>query len=423
MGTIQQPKAKEEVQKDNLDSMLLLKIASMALLVAPAMAAYCDSLIGTQPNPNTFTEVTANSGLLPGCGASRCTDPNNWVGRVWARKDYCENHGMRLCTIEELENGHAQGTGCQFDSKEVWSSSWCSGGRWTYNWNDSTKVCRVQSYGASIRCCADDAPTVKEVVRSSSPHIQDVKCEGQRYMCDSRDEAQKACEHVGATLCSRAQVESAGSHCTFGWVTDGRGYYMTTLEPGCGVVGWNTRAATNANAYCCKMQEGETGCWELGDSQTARDDVCEGDLKCSRAGYDGRNWRCENHHCCTAQPTPEPTAEPTAEPTTAEFFVATSLSNALDAHRWKTGVLDNTVYKCDEVTNRCFFNEAGDRGTWKIFDSIPATEMKGNPTITTPDGTVFETDDEKITVQTTDGSRNTFPWECACSQASSIIVH
>jgi len=140
--------------------MLLLKITGMALLVAPAMAEaeYCDSLIGTKPNPNTFTEVTANSGDLPGCGASRCKDPNTWVGRVWARKDYCEDNGMRLCTIQELKNGHAQGTGCKFDSKEVWSSSPCSGGRWTYNWVDGTQECRVETYGASIRCCADDAP-------------------------------------------------------------------------------------------------------------------------------------------------------------------------------------------------------------------------------------------------------------------------
>jgi len=395
--------------------MLLLKITGMALLVAPAMAAYCDSLIGTKFD-NFDTEVRANSGLTPGCGASRCVDPDKWVGRVWARKDYCEDNGMRLCTLHELKNGHAQGTGCHFDSKEVWSSSSCSGGRWTYNWNDSTQVCRVESYGASIRCCANDAPTVRAVVRSSSPHMQDVKCEGERYKCNSRDEAQEACEHVGATLCSRAQVESAGGYCTFGYVTDGLGYYMSTLERGCGSIGWNTDSSRNmANAYCCKLQEGDRGCWYLGDSIDSRDDACEGDLTCARPGYDGRNWGCADGHCCSVAPTPEPTAEPTAEPTTAEFFVATSLSDALDAHRWKTGLLDNTVYKCDEVTNRCFSNEAGDRGTWKIFDSIPATEMKGNPTITTPDGTVFETDEEKITVQTTDGSRNTFPWECACS--------
>merc|ERR1711862_159032 len=156
MGTIQQPKAKEEVQKDNLDSMLLLKITGMALLVAPAMAADCDSLIGTQPG--TRFPVVENPGDLPGCGASRCKDPNTWVGRVWARKDYCEDNGMRLCTIQELKNGHAQGTGCKFDSKEVWSSSPCSGGRWTYNWVDGTQECRVETYGASIRCCADDAP-------------------------------------------------------------------------------------------------------------------------------------------------------------------------------------------------------------------------------------------------------------------------
>merc|ERR1712137_454716 len=139
MGTIQQPKAKEEVQKDNLDSMLLLKITGMALLVAPAMAAaHCNSLIGSQFN-NFATEVRENKGDLPGCGASRCKDPDIWVGRVWARKDYCEEHGMRLCTLKELKDGHAQGTGCNFDAKDVWSSDTCYFGRWTYNWAKGTK--------------------------------------------------------------------------------------------------------------------------------------------------------------------------------------------------------------------------------------------------------------------------------------------
>jgi len=157
MGTIQQPKAKEEVQKDNPDSMLLLKITGMALLVAPAMAAYCDSLIGTKFD-NFDTEVRANSGLTPGCGASRCVDPDKWVGRVWARKDYCEDNGMRLCTIKELKDGHAQGTGCNFDAKEVWSSSACLFGRWTYNWAKGKKTCRNEDDNASIRCCADENP-------------------------------------------------------------------------------------------------------------------------------------------------------------------------------------------------------------------------------------------------------------------------
>jgi len=157
MGTIQQPKAKEEVQKDNPDSMLLLKITGMALLVAPAMAAYCDSLIGTKFD-NFDTEVRANSGLTPGCGASRCVDPDKWVGRVWARKDYCEDNGMRLCTIKELKDGHAQGTGCQFDAKDVWSSTSCLFGRWTYNWAEKKKTCKNEDDNASIRCCADDNP-------------------------------------------------------------------------------------------------------------------------------------------------------------------------------------------------------------------------------------------------------------------------
>merc|ERR1711965_1122222 len=77
MGTIQQPKAKEEVQKDNLDSMLLLKITGMALLVAAAMATgtcpFTNGMGGgcanrmTKPNGSCKTGMVATCVLCSGC--------------------------------------------------------------------------------------------------------------------------------------------------------------------------------------------------------------------------------------------------------------------------------------------------------------------------------------------------------------------
>lgn len=333
---------------------------------------------------------------------------------------------MRLCTLEELAAGHAANTGCIFDLKEVWSSTDCDGGagKWTWIKSQNKKTCRNVDYGASIRCCADDAPTAETI--SSAPLVQHVRCEGRRYACGSREEAETACNAFSTSLCPLSKVRQAASVCAAGWTrsNNGVGWFMQQASDGCGSAGWNWWPEGNANAYCCKGSRNWVGCWDLGDSKTARDEFCAGDLKCARVGHDGRDYGCTDQHCCTVAPTPEPTTaeptaeptpEPTPEPTTASFFEAQQLSAALDAHRWQTGVLDNTVYKCDQITERCFSNEAGDRSTWTIIDSIPATTMGGNPSITTSDGTVFETDEEKITVQTTDGERITFPWECACN--------
>jgi len=137
--------------------MLLLKITGMALLVAPAMAAYCDDLIGT--TPEYFKEVKANKDGLPGCGTSRCIEYGNWVGRTWSKTQVCEDNGMRLCTIQELQAGHAVSTGCDFDDYEIWSSSECGEGkRWTYLHRTRESECRKEDKGKSIKCCADFKP-------------------------------------------------------------------------------------------------------------------------------------------------------------------------------------------------------------------------------------------------------------------------
>jgi hypothetical protein len=61
------------------------------------------------------------------CGESEIgvdgTDPQCWPDETWAEgRALCIGAGARLCTVEELQADEAQGTGCNFDSRMVWTS-------------------------------------------------------------------------------------------------------------------------------------------------------------------------------------------------------------------------------------------------------------------------------------------------------------
>mmetsp|Transcript_54192 Transcript_54192/g.99132 ORF Transcript_54192/g.99132 Transcript_54192/m.99132 type:complete len:987 (+) Transcript_54192:82-3042(+) len=66
-------------------------------------------------------------------------------------------------------------------------------------------------------------------------------------------------------------------------------------------------------AHCCSKEvflARYTECWDSGVDQESRDAACEGDLKCSRSGFDGREFGdCEETHCCSeaddGKPAPE----------------------------------------------------------------------------------------------------------------------
>ena len=38
-------------------------------------------------------------------------------------KEICSSYGGRLCTIDEIQDKQAQGTGCGYDAQRIWSSS------------------------------------------------------------------------------------------------------------------------------------------------------------------------------------------------------------------------------------------------------------------------------------------------------------
>jgi len=74
-----------------------------------------------------------------------------------------------------------------------------------------------------------------------------------------------------------------------------------------------------------QLEQGDTTCWNRGETMEERDAVCAGDLVCARKGRDGRNFGCANGHCCSKKvlATPEPsmaTPEPTSttEPTESQ---------------------------------------------------------------------------------------------------------
>lgn len=72
----------------------------------------------------------------------------------------CEAAGGRLCSVEELVRDVATGTGCQADTKRVWTNTPCKGGMYTIagsskHLEKAPRKCTPLDTAASIRCCAD----------------------------------------------------------------------------------------------------------------------------------------------------------------------------------------------------------------------------------------------------------------------------
>jgi hypothetical protein len=86
---------------------------------------------------------------LGGCSA--------WL--EWADANaFCKAGGARLCTSNELQSDEARGTGCQFDSQFLWSSTPCVDGYSTAAGSSAfNKNVRCPSAGSkrNTRCCAD----------------------------------------------------------------------------------------------------------------------------------------------------------------------------------------------------------------------------------------------------------------------------
>jgi len=92
------------------------------------------------------------------CGGSKvdgkCSSPLGWAGA----KEWCESAGARLCTLDELHNDEASGTGCALNRKLGWSSTPCGSGKYALAMGSSLKegdLCVDETEVNYARCCAD----------------------------------------------------------------------------------------------------------------------------------------------------------------------------------------------------------------------------------------------------------------------------
>ena len=60
-------------------------------------------------------------------------------------RNICFELGTRMCRLEELFAGETSGSGCEFDTEQVWSSSPCSATRKHDAWQSSVGDCRYDS--------------------------------------------------------------------------------------------------------------------------------------------------------------------------------------------------------------------------------------------------------------------------------------
>jgi len=81
----------------------------------------------------------------------------------WTEADaHCRKGGARLCTLDEVEADEARATGCNFDSKLVWTASSCNMGSGHASAPGSSASsatvsakCLDNTQTSSVRCCAD----------------------------------------------------------------------------------------------------------------------------------------------------------------------------------------------------------------------------------------------------------------------------
>jgi hypothetical protein len=92
-------------------------------------------------------------------GAQSCHDGSDWQ----MADAICTSVGARLCTAAELANDAAGGTGCNFDSANVWTGDVCVGGHIaadgdaTTHYNYQPPACIADGEQRAVRCCASGA--------------------------------------------------------------------------------------------------------------------------------------------------------------------------------------------------------------------------------------------------------------------------
>lgn len=93
------------------------------------------------------------------CGNSKDSTNTCSGKKKWAvANNWCENQGARLCTLDELLDDEARGTGCSLDDDKVWSGTACNDGYYVAagsSLSDMTE-CKTITNKVKVRCCADE---------------------------------------------------------------------------------------------------------------------------------------------------------------------------------------------------------------------------------------------------------------------------
>ena len=124
---------------------------------------------------------------------------------------YCADQNARLCTTSEVEADCGRGSGCQYDTSLVWTSSPSTACRvrgkgssvYAGDSASSATYCDDQTAAHYVGCCANEELEHFEKKASTC----DVY--GSRYGCiggKTYPEAEAYCESLGARLCTAAEL-------------------------------------------------------------------------------------------------------------------------------------------------------------------------------------------------------------------------
>eukprot|EP00951_Prasinocladus_malaysianus_P014453 scaffold109934_cov41-Prasinocladus_malaysianus.AAC.1 len=124
-------------------------------------------VLTTQPPAQISSKTCAELGFDNHRGDPNVCGDSKWPGQTtclsdltWTEADLaCTNAGARLCTLAELENEEARGTGCKFDTELVWAKDMCQDGaghiKARGREGNRAKCVTSSDAVAYVRCCAD----------------------------------------------------------------------------------------------------------------------------------------------------------------------------------------------------------------------------------------------------------------------------
>jgi hypothetical protein len=191
--------------------------------------------------------------------------------------DICKASGARLCTLSELKSDETRGTGCQFDSKMIWSSTACGTNEHALGIGGtlygSQSECQADNSRNAVRCCADvtkaiSAKSCGELGWSNANQFGSASVCGESDLnlggCSrwgSWEDANTFCTDSGARLCTLSELmndEARETGCSLDsntlWTKDACGSNAHFVGMGSSALGpwYNCKVdSTPRKARCC----------------------------------------------------------------------------------------------------------------------------------------------------------------------------